>query len=137
MHFWKNNFCGDRKLWRHQYLGNVFLRKMWYYGFWNCFTYWWFWDNKKWDYPSCQIVTVISLPNNDNNDEHKNNRHIFIEIIHSEKTETTWHEYALVIAEFRVQYGQYFLSFSYFAVVSYFLIYKSEIKAKYEKRVKY
>ena len=34
---------------------------------------------------------------------------------------------ALVIAWFRVQYGQYFPSFSYFA----------EIKVKYEKRGKY
>ena len=27
------------------------------------FIYWWFWDNKKWDYPCFQIVTVISLSN--------------------------------------------------------------------------
>ena len=36
---------------------------MWLDGFRNCFTYWWFWDNKKWDYPGYQIVTVISLSN--------------------------------------------------------------------------
>ena len=34
---------------------------MWQDDFRNCFTYWLFWDNKKWDYPSCQIVTVIFL----------------------------------------------------------------------------
>ena len=39
----------------------------------------------------------------------------------------TIYKYALVIARFRVQYGQYFSSFSYFA----------EIKAKYEKQGKY
>ena len=49
--FGKNN-CGDHKLWRHWYLGNGVLRKMWYDGFRNCFTYLWFWDNKKWDYSS-------------------------------------------------------------------------------------
>ena len=27
--FGKIIFCGDRKLWRHQYLGNVVFRKMW------------------------------------------------------------------------------------------------------------
>ena len=27
----------------------------------NCFTYCGFWDIKKWDFPSCQIVTVVSL----------------------------------------------------------------------------
>ena len=53
------NFCGDRKLWRHWYLGNEVLRKMWHDDFRNCFNYWWLLDNKKWNYPSCQIVTVI------------------------------------------------------------------------------
>ena len=37
--------------------------KMWYDGFRSCFTDRLFSDNKKWDRPSCQIVTVISLPN--------------------------------------------------------------------------
>ena len=48
--------------------------------------------------------------------------------IYSVKIQDVNEKYALVIARFRVQYGQYFPSFSYFA---------SEIKAKYEKRGKY
>ena len=34
---------------------------MWWDSFGNCFTSWWFWDKKKWDYPGCKVVTVISL----------------------------------------------------------------------------
>ena len=60
-HVWNKHFCGDRKLWRHRYVDNGLPRKMWWDGFQNCFTYWWFWDNKKWNYPDCQIVTVFSL----------------------------------------------------------------------------
>ena len=54
--------CGDCKLWCYWYLDNWVLKKMYKEGFKNCSTYCWFWDNK-WDYPSCQIVKVISLSN--------------------------------------------------------------------------
>ena len=33
------------------------------------------------------------IDNDDNNDKYNNNRHISIEIINFEKTETTWDEY--------------------------------------------
>ena len=33
------------------------------------------------------------IDNNDNDDEYNNNRHISIETINSEKSETTWDEY--------------------------------------------
>ena len=36
-----------------------------------------------------------SIDNNDNNDKYNNNRQISIEIISSEKSETTWDEYRL------------------------------------------
>ena len=33
------------------------------------------------------------IDNNDNDGKYNNNRHIFIEILNSEKTEPTWDEY--------------------------------------------
>ena len=39
------------------------------------------------------------LDNNDNDNKYNNNRHISIEIIISEKTETTWDEYRLLNIE--------------------------------------
>ena len=35
------------------------------------------------------------IDNNDNDDKYNSNRHILIEIINFEKTETTWDEYRL------------------------------------------
>ena len=43
------------------------------------------------------------IDNNDNDDKYNNNRQISIEIINSEKTDTTWDEYISWVSKVRKQ----------------------------------
>ena len=60
---------------------------------------------------------------NNNNNNNNNHHHHHHQLVYNNNN----NQLALVIANFRAQYGQYFPSFSNFA----------DLKAKYEKRRKY